>query len=353
VKRAILIILLVALAGGGFLWIKRRSASQSAAAGERAAAEPSAAAKPEGEKPAGEKAAGDESADNKVIRDENGNSVLKMDDETQGNAGIKVAHPAAASLPPEIKGYGRVLDPAPLTALLTEMALARAAYPASSNELVRLKTLAGQGNASARALQSAEAAALHDELTLRSASDRLALSWGQTLAGQPDPSSFIQSLTSLKTVLTRIDLAPGETLAAPPSGARLSTLSGTVIEAGFLGPAPDIDPQTQGRGYFFLVKDNASGLLPGQALMGYLKLPGEPLAGLLVPREAVVRAEGAACIYLLNPGGESFTRLHIELDHPTDSGWVVSKGLKPSDYIVVTGAQTLLSEELKSMLSAD
>ena len=50
-------------------------------------------------------------------------------------------------------------DTAALAALVTDLASAEAAYAASSNELDRLKTLASQGNASARALQAAEAAA--------------------------------------------------------------------------------------------------------------------------------------------------------------------------------------------------
>ena len=52
-------------------------------------------------------------------------------------------------------------------------------------------------------------------------------------------------------------------------------------------------------------------------------------------------------------GGEAFTRTKIPLDRPTDAGWFVTGTLKPDDYIVVTGAQTLLSEELKASLSPD
>ena len=57
-----------------------------------------------------------------------------------------------------------MLDPAPLAALVTGLATAGAAYTASSTELARLKTLEGQGNASVRALQTAEAAAQRDRL---------------------------------------------------------------------------------------------------------------------------------------------------------------------------------------------
>src|SRR5881396_3297555 len=116
------------------------------------------AAKPAGEKPAGGAAAEDEPEPPRVSHDAEGRVVIHIDDETQGNMGLLVTHPEAAQLSPELKGYGRVLDAAPLAALMTELASAQATGVASSNELARLKTLTDQGNASTRALQTAEAA---------------------------------------------------------------------------------------------------------------------------------------------------------------------------------------------------
>ena len=88
-------------------------------------------------------------------------------------------------------------------------------------------------------------------------------------------------------------------------------------------------------------------------MTGYLKVAGEPLAGVIIPRDAVVRTEGGGWVYVLNNGAESFTRIQIVLDHPKETGWFVSQGVATNDYIVVTGAQTLLSEELKASIKAD
>src|SRR5262249_5422745 len=154
--------------------------------------------------------------------------------------------------------YGRVLDPAPLAALLTELATAQAAYVASSNELARLKMLESQGNTSIRALQTGEAAELHDRLAIQSAKDRLALGWGEALANQPDLPAFIHSLTSLKSALIRVDAPAGESVSAPPTGARLTTLSGKTADADFLAIAASVDPQVQGRGFVFLVRSNSA-----------------------------------------------------------------------------------------------
>jgi hypothetical protein len=283
----------------------------------------------------------------KVSRDADGNLEITMTDEAQGEMGILVKKPATAQVSPELKGYGRVQDPAPLAALMTELATDRAASALSSNELARSKMLSGQGNASVRALQAAEAAALKDQLGMQSATDRLALAWGKAFADQPDVPAFVQSLVSLEAALVRIDLPMGEPLQAAPTGARLLTLAGQSLEAGFLGLAPGVDPQMQGRGFLFLLNPNSARLAPGESVTGFLKLPGEPLAGVILPREAVVRTEGAGWVYLLKGGGDTFIRTRISLDHPTEAGWLVTKAVTAGDYVVVVGAQQLLSVEQK------
>lgn len=339
-KRAILpVILIVAVIGGGVIWLKTRAAP-------KAGDEKSAAEKPAGEKP--------EETHVSLKRDENGNAVITLDNETQEKMGLQVAHPAAASFSPELKGYGRALDPAPLAALITELASARAAYTASGNELARLKTLSDQGNASARALQTAEASAQHDQLAVQSARDRLMLSWGKAVADRNDLPAFVQSLTSQNTVLVRVDLPAGETLASAPLGARVSALSGNSAEAELLGTAPNVDPQTQGQGFLFLLQAGALRLLPGEAVTAWLKLAGDPLSGTVIPRDAVVRTEGSGWVYIQKSGGDqTFTRTGVVLDHPVEAGWFVTQGVTTNDYVVVTGAQTLLSEELKSSLKPD
>lgn len=325
--------------GGGFLWTKTRDGSAGAATG----------------KAADQKPADDEAAGPTIEHDANGNVVIRMSDEMQGDIGLKVASPSATQMNPERKGYGRVLDPSPLAALLTELASAQAAYAASSNELVRLKTLAEQGNASTRALQAGEVAAVRDQLALQSARDRLALAWGNAVANQPDLPAFIQSLATLATALVRIDLPAGEAAPGSPSGARITTLSGRMVEADFLTMAASVEPQLQGRGIIFLVRSNAALLLPNEAVTGYVGVPGEPVSGVTIPRDAVVRTEGHSWVYIMTSqaDGEIFTRTQIPLDHATETGWFVTNRVTATNYVVITGAQTLLSQELKASLKPD
>jgi hypothetical protein len=334
VKRAIIPILLLAAVVGGAVWWSKH--------------QPAAAAPP-ADKPA----APEEGTH--VTHDEQGNTVISMSDDAQGDAGIVLGNPVAGQWNPEIKGYGRVLDPAPLTALVNELVSTRAAASVTTLEWERQKTLSAQNNTSARALQSAEAAAQHDKLAVQSVRDRLTLAWGTTLAGRDDLAAFVQSLTARQAVLVRVDLPAGENLAAPPASARVVALSGKTTAAKFLSPAPDVDPQIQGQGFIFSLQPNEIALAPGQAVIVWLQAPGDPLAGVIIPRDSVVRLEGAGWVYLMNKaeGGEAFTRKKIPLDRPAESGWFVAGIVKVDDYIVITGAQTLLSEELKAALSPD
>jgi hypothetical protein len=271
-----------------------------------------------------------------------------MSQETQKELGIQVKNPEALELGPELKGYGKTLDPAPLVALVTELATAQAAYTASSSELTRLKTLEGQGNASARALQTAEAAATRDLLAIQSAKEHLIVSWGKAVADQKDLPAFVQSLTSLEAALVRIDITVTESPQGPPVSARIATLAGQDEEAQFLEPAPNADPQMQGQGFIFLLRPNSLGLVAGASVVGYLKMPGKSLSGAVIPRDAVVRAEGAGWVYVRNAAGDAFTRTEVALEHPTAAGWFVTRGVTAAQPVVVAGAQQLLSFEIKS-----
>ena len=328
-KPTLFVLLLVAAVVGSAIWLKQRGPET----------------KPAEEKPPAE--------EQKITHDDQGQVVVKMSDEVQGNAGLLVTKPEEAQLGVGIKGYGHVLDSAPLALLITEMAASRAAASASSNELARLQLLSSQGNASLRALQTAEAAALRDQLTAQAAGERFLLSWGALGTSQNDLTPLIHELTSQKSALVRVDLSAGDRLESSPKGAHLFTLSGTSLDARFLGDAPNVDPLTLSRGYILLVQPNSARLLPGESVTALIELPGDPVRGVIVPRDAVVRTEGAGWLYVLNTGGDSFTRKQISLDHPTETGWFVTTTVGTNDHVVVRGAQTLLSEELKTSLKPD
>ncbi len=285
----------------------------------------------------------------RVHRNARGEPVVTVDAATQKLIALQTAAVAAATLAPERPAYGEVLDPTPLIGLAGAVATARVSLAASRREYDRLQTLFTHGqNASARALQAAEAALNHDQIALNVAEATLVAAWGQAITRQPDVPGLIQVLATHQRALVRLELPVGETAGATPSGARLSVPgSAPSVEATFLGPAPATDPQVQGEGFLFLVTNQLSQWVPGRAVSGSLQLPGEPRRGLLVPANAVVRSGGRAWVYVQTTATD-FVRREMALDHALGQGWFVTNNVAEGDPVVVTGAQALLSEEMKA-----
>jgi hypothetical protein len=279
----------------------------------------------------------------------NGESIVLLDDETQTRLGLKAEPLAAMQLSSEFKAYGRVVDTAALASLVAEFTTARAANETSQAELKRLKILATQNNASERAVQTAEAAAVRDQAQFESTRLKLLASWGSGLAARTDLAAFVQSLGSLDAALVRVDLPPGEAMKSPPASARIVSLAEDQgsVEGTFFGQTPAVDAQSQSQGFLFLVEPNSSKLAPGAAVTAYLRTGDEPSSGVVVPRAAVVRYQGAAWVYVQS-AGTNFTRRVLSLDRPVENGWFVTSGVAVADRIVATGAQTLLSVELNA-----
>ena len=302
---------------------------------------------------AGEEKKEEKKAESLVQHGTNGETFLKLDQATQDHIGLKTAALESTLVKPVVKAYGHVLDPSPLAALVVERATAQNALEASTKEFERLKVLHGQDqNASTRALETAEAACKRDQVTLGAVNLKLPLNWGKALAGQPDLPKLVQALAAQEVALVRVEVPLTEPLPAPPTGGRLGALATPedLLPAQYLGPAPSTDPQFQGQGFFFLAKDRVP--TPGAALAALLEVPGDAKAGVLLPREAIIRHEGEAFVYL-QTGAQTFVRKEIELDRPLEHGWFVTEGLKARDKVVVVGAQQLLSEELKGQGGGD
>jgi multidrug efflux pump subunit AcrA (membrane-fusion protein) len=277
----------------------------------------------------------------------NGQVSITLDIETQKLIGLQVSALRPASLDSSRKAYGRVLDPSPLAPLAAELQVATANLNASQAELDRLKSLAPGGNASERALQSAQAMALRDRAQLESARLRLLAGWSPAIAERADLVAFVTSLVSLSNALVELSLPVGEPGPGDPLGAQLVPLAGdTEIPAQYVGPAAAVDPQLQGRALIFLVSPNSARLVPGTAVSGYVSFPGQPVSGVLLPPDAVVRYEGETWVYA-QAEDTVFGRTPVTLERWLKDGWFV-RDLPVGTKVVTIGAQNLLSDELKS-----
>ncbi|HTY87282.1 MAG TPA: hypothetical protein VMB80_07445 [Candidatus Acidoferrum sp.] len=321
----ILLTALAAFAAGGalvFYFIKAEPKSGAEAGAEGAAAGPV-----------------------QLKRAANGETVVVLDAPTQQRLSLKSETLAALQWQPEVKGYGAVIDAATLAAAVADLESARTAAEASSREYERQKTLAAQGNASARALEAARATATHDQLAFESARAKFALDWGKSLADQTNPAGLVQQLSAGETTLVRVDLPAGQVLSAPPASARIVALTdeSKSVDGELFSATAGVNPTTQNQSFFYLIRGRP--LPSGAAVTGFLKVPGESVSGVVVPADAVLRYEGKGWAYL-QTGTNDFTRTEIPLDRPVANGWFVSGGLTPSNRIVISGAQTVLSAEL-------
>jgi hypothetical protein len=287
--------------------------------------------------------------ESKPAKNENGESLVTLDQETQKRIALKTERLVATNLTREIKAYGRVLDPASLVEIAGDLEASRVAAQASRQEYERLKSLAD--NTSVKALQAAEASARRDELAEQALQRKLKLTWGNAIAGRKDFAALVEGLVAAEHVLIRLELPVGETIPESSSMARVGTLSSPdTIQAEILEPAPRMDEQTQGQTFLAITRAKFSGLVPGASAVGYLAAGAAQDKGVIVPRAAVVRHDGSAWIFL-KTGETKFSRREIVLEIPTEGGWLVSN-LSATDEVVVGGAQTLLSEESKSQLQS-
>jgi hypothetical protein len=271
--------------------------------------------------------------------------ALHLSPTQQAAAGITLASPRSLSLAPEVDAFGRVLDPTPYVALVAEEATAKAALMASEKELERVQKLfAAGGNASAQAVEAAEAAAVRDRAAVASAQVRLLAGWGSTLAEHADLSS-LRELLAKGAALIRIDLLPGSAAAGAPRVARVTPLGASdSFEVEVLGPAPVADPQVQGASFLALLREHS--LPSGASLQVSLQGRSEPVSVQIVPRDAVVFHQGSAWVYVLEK--ENFERRRVDLGRTVNDQVVIEHGVTSSDRVAVTGAQQLLSAELNS-----
>ena len=93
-------------------------------------------------------------------------------------------------------------------------------------------------------------------------------------------------------------------------------------------------------------------LRPGTAITAWFPNGAGSRQSLVIPRSAVVQQDGRTWAYV-QTGDDRFERRAVPLDQPSGNGYVVTRGFAAGDKIVTTGAQTLLSEELKSSNEAD
>ena len=283
-----------------------------------------------------------------------GETLVRLEDETRQRVTIAVATLTAAKHAPEAKAYGQVMDPGPLLLLHGELVAAEAALTNSAAQFQRTKTLFEEDqNASRRAYDAAEAQQRTDAARLLNAQQRWSLATGDAAgkmnAAQREP--FVQQLVERELALLRVEVPPGVPVTAP-TGGRVMPQGGDApsVPVRAIHPAPNVDATWRGQTFLLVVDKPGPHLPPGAVVTALLTLPGDLANGVTLPTNAVVRSAGLAWAYV-QTGEHEFTRREVATNAPMPKGWFVTAGFKAGDAVVVTGAQTLLSEEFKSQIS--
>jgi multidrug efflux pump subunit AcrA (membrane-fusion protein) len=278
-----------------------------------------------------------------------------MLDKKKANAlAIEKEQPQKAELPARRKAFGAVIDPSPLITLDGELAVAEAALSASKAESERTQALMATNDTSKKSAEASKAQFLADKIKVEGLIRGAQMQWGSLFENDSNKRrAFIDQLVSGGAALIRVDVMPGDALADLPKGARIMVMGreDQPFDATELMPAMSADPKTQAQGFILRVDHPPFRLRPGMALSAWMELSGNPRPGFSLPRSAVLRHDGRTWVYAQEEE-EKYVRKPVKLDAPLDGdqGWFVTEdgGLTSDDVIVVVGASSMLSEDLKA-----
>jgi multidrug efflux system membrane fusion protein len=256
----------------------------------------------------------------------------------------------------------------------------KASVATAGQEVSRLKRLnAEDKNASDKAVQQAEAQLAGEEAKLKSAQSSVDLITASLSAGsgggsgeleihkggqvtdvsaQPGESveagQALLRIARFHQLLARLFVPPGQTIAASATRAMISSAGqdGDALPAYRVALAPSVDPRYQGQIWLFRLAPGKVALRPGEAVTAHIVIPGPVKSGVWIPAQAILRFQGKTWVYVETETGR-FVRRMATLEQAGKGGWFVASDFQPGERVVVSAAQTLLSEEMKSQLESD
>jgi hypothetical protein len=293
---------------------------------------------------------------------ERGVDAVRLSSDQIAAAGLATRPLEAATRESEITSFGRVLDIQPLLDLRARLRAAQAAREVATAALRlaeknrgRIQALHRADIIASRELSQVEAQWQSDRTREEAARwhvdeiRREALNqWGPTLAqlALEGNAELLDSLATHRRVLLQITLPAGLNPAAKGAAVHVGRDfdRDKAVTAELVSAAPRTDELVQGETWFFHA--------PAEHLRAGMRVnvwAGEGIRrhGVSLPPAAVVWQAGRPWVYR-DDGGGHFTRLPVEAE--ALSTRFVGDGLPPGTRVVVTGAQTLLSEEFKGQI---
>ncbi|MBD9358112.1 efflux RND transporter periplasmic adaptor subunit [Methylomonas albis] len=291
--------------------------------------------------------------------------ILQLDQTGQRLAGIQTQTLTAVQQTPEFAAYGTVLNPEPLLnirqqflAASAQQDSAKARYSEAAQNLNRTRDLHQHDIVSTRRLQEQQAIWQADKANLASnsyqqqliaANSRLL--WGDTLSNwftKAQDKNAIQLLEH-RAQLLQITLPANSQLDPSVNVIHIHErgLRQAALPAILISSAPQVDPVSQGPRYFFKCADCR---LPfGTHITAWIPEGGRADSGVTIPQSALIWHLGQAFAFIKTDANH-FSRCALNHYSGNSQGYFVADGLPPGAEIVTTGAQTLLSQQLKGLI---
>jgi hypothetical protein len=293
------------------------------------------------------------------------NNSLHLQITAQKLAGIKTQILKPIQQQAEFTAYGSVLS---LDALLqlrqqylaaqTQQNSAKAKYTETHLNLARTENLHHQDIVSTRRLQEQQAqwqtdkanldASLYQQNSIITSSR---LQWGEVLTnwfvlmhGNTSEAFLHHTAQLVQITLPTNSYLPGniQHILIDEHGQRASASQATLISA-----SPQIDPISQGQRYFF---KSAEKQIPfGSHITAWIPSDTDTINGVNLPKSAIVWQMNKPYVYL-KTSEQEFTRKAISTYPSRDADYFMTASLEAGEEVVITGAQTLLSQQLKALI---
>lgn len=291
--------------------------------------------------------------------------VVTLDPEQQLRAGLQTIALSQSKLGPESIAFGSVVNLERLLVareqFLHSLAQQQTAYAKNAEaqlNLSRTQSLHNQDIVSSRRLQEQQAQAQTEQAQLAISHyqkelllNNCQLEWGADLCQWLTDAKgrHIQEFLAQKAQLLQITLPAGHELISNQQQIFVDEHGKreNAIPAHLISVIPLVDNVTQGRRYFF--KSKLRPIAYGSHLTAWLSESSPNSDAVDLPRSAVVRHNGEAMVFIKTKPNE-FSRQVLHHLTPNQACCFNTSELQAGQEIVITGAQTLLSQSLKAQI---
>ena len=273
-------------------------------------------------------------------------AALDVPPALQARLGVTTTVLKAQTRKAQVDAFAKVLDPGPLAQLNSDLLTAVAAAKASSAEAARSLALhAAGGSVAAKDAEAAQAQARSDRLKVELLRQRVGLEWGPGIARLSDAQRerLVDGLSAGRLALVHVDTPSN----AGQAGAHQVKIDvGTDSVSGVvLGPARAAEPRLQSSGLIVEVSGPSAILLSvGLTQSAHIE-SGSPQSGVILPRGALVRYQGATWAYVVVGPGRFERRLAPD-GQAVDDGLFVASGFRPGEAVASTGVSGLFAADL-------